>query len=116
MKYNKREIMKAAWSLYNTSKMWVNSLSFAECLRRAWANAKEAIANAKRLDSGDCLKNINGVILGIRRTIVDDRTMGWAVTGKTYAARKALKAAGFEYDGEARSWYTTDRQVAEYFC
>ena len=28
MKYNKSEIMKAAWTLYRTAQKWVNKLSF----------------------------------------------------------------------------------------
>lgn len=46
MKYNKSEIMKAAWSLYKMSRKWVTSLDFAECLRRAWKKAKQAIKDA----------------------------------------------------------------------
>lgn len=53
MKYNKSEIMKAAWNLRKMSQKWVNSLSFSECLRRAWANAKKAITNGKKILSDD---------------------------------------------------------------
>ena len=35
-KYNLSEIMKAAWNLRKMSLKWVTSLSFGECLRRAW--------------------------------------------------------------------------------
>ena len=35
MKYNKREIMKAAWAMFRNG-----SASFAECLNRAWQAAK----------------------------------------------------------------------------
>lgn len=116
MEYNKSEIMKAAWNLRKMSQKWVNSLSFSECLRRAWANAKKAIVNRKRILSDDCCKVICGSLLGIKYTIVSDCTMGWLVTGKTYAARKELKAAGFTWDPYCKQWFTTDRKVAEYFC
>nr|DAH38247.1 MAG TPA: hypothetical protein [Caudoviricetes sp.] len=116
MKYNKSEIMKAAWSLYKMAQKWVSSLSFSECLHRAWANAKKAIINSKKILSDDCCKMIHGCLLGIKYTIVGDCTMGWLVTGKTYAARKELKAAGFEWDPYCKQWYTTDRKVAERFC
>lgn len=116
MKYNKSEIMKAAWSLYKMAQKWVSSLSFSECLHRAWANAKKAIINSKKILSDDCCKMIHGCLLGIKYTIVGDCTMGWLVTGKTYAARKELKAAGFEWDCYCKQWYTTDRKVAERFC
>ena len=48
MKYNKSEIMKAAWKTYNMSKRWVASYqkTFGECLKAAWANAKKEIGNA----------------------------------------------------------------------
>lgn len=39
MKYNKSEIFKNAWKLRKND----NSLTFGECLRRAWAKAKETI-------------------------------------------------------------------------
>lgn len=116
MKYNKSEIMKAAWNLYKMAQKWVNSLSFSECLRRAWGNAKTAIVNSKKILSDDCCKMIRGCLLGIKYTIVGDYTMGWLVTGKTYAARKELKAAGFVWDPYCKQWYTTDRKVAERFC
>lgn len=116
MKYNKSEIMKAAWSLYKMAQKGVSSLSFSECLHRAWANAKKAIINSKKILSDDCCKMIHGCLLGIKYTIVGDCTMGWLVTGKTYAARKELKAAGFKWAPYCKQWYTTDRKVAERFC
>ena len=115
MKYNKSEIMKAAWNLRKMSMRWVNSLSFDECLRRAWAKAKETIANTKKLASG-LVKVINGKKVYLDRAVVAcDGKMGWVVTGYTYNARKELKRAGFEFDPEARNWFTYDCQVAEYF-
>ena len=45
-KYNLSEIMKDAWKRFNNSKRWVSSLTFAQCLRYAWAAAKEAIKAA----------------------------------------------------------------------
>lgn len=45
MKYNKQRIMKTAWELARKYA----GLSFAECLRRAWAVAKAAPVNAQRV-------------------------------------------------------------------
>lgn len=45
MKYNKQRIMKKAWELARKYA----GLSFAECLRRAWAVAKAAPVNAQRV-------------------------------------------------------------------
>ena len=41
MKYNRSEIMKKAWKFYRESKLMNDNKTFAECLRNAWALAKE---------------------------------------------------------------------------
>lgn len=41
-KYNKSKIMKDAWNIYRMAQKWVDKLSFGDCLRRAWAQAKKA--------------------------------------------------------------------------
>lgn len=47
MKYNKSEIMKEAWKLHRS---WnTRALTFAQCLTRAWAKAKEAAARAAEM-------------------------------------------------------------------
>lgn len=48
MKYNRSEIMKEAWKLYRMSRKWVNNIewTFSRALKRAWAMAKEAVAEA----------------------------------------------------------------------
>ena len=45
-KYNLSEIMKKAWETYRKFKSFISPLSFAECLRRAWAEAKNATVKA----------------------------------------------------------------------
>lgn len=42
MKYDLSSIMKEAWNI----KRNYNRMTFADCLRRAWAKAKEAMADA----------------------------------------------------------------------
>ena len=51
MKYNRSEIMRRAWSLYNMSKQLVSAYAktFGECLRRAWSEAKDAIKQAAEM-------------------------------------------------------------------
>lgn len=44
MKYNMSKIMKAAWEMKRS--YYCRSLTFGECLRRAWAEAKAAAADA----------------------------------------------------------------------
>ena len=55
MKYNKSEIMTRAWSLFRMSQKWVDSLTFSECLRRAWDAAKKDIENTQKLMSSGCV-------------------------------------------------------------
>lgn len=42
-KYNLSEIMKKAWRVYKNYKNLVHPLSFSECLKRAWEEAKKAL-------------------------------------------------------------------------
>ena len=44
MKYDLRSIMKAAWEMKRSYS--ARALSFGDCLRRAWANAKAEMADA----------------------------------------------------------------------
>ena len=48
MKYNRSEIMKAAWNRYHACKRIasLNNTTFAQCLKAAWAIAKEAVKAA----------------------------------------------------------------------
>lgn len=115
MKYNKSEIMKAAWTLHKQSQQWVSKLSFSVCLHRAWESAKSAIAAAQRLANGFA-KVVNGVELSIQHAFSLSGLEGWVISGNTFAARKDLKRAGFTWDADAKYWYTTDRKVAERFC
>ena len=117
MKYNKSEIMKAAWNLYNKFKNGLDKfkLSFSVCLHRAWEAAKTAIANAEKLVKG-YTRTISGVELNVDAAISLSGIRGWVVSGNTYVVRKELKRAGFKWDAENKYWYTTDRTVAERFC
>ena len=48
MKYNRSEIMKAAWGMKRSYSC--RSLTFGECLKRAWANAKTTAADTAEFD------------------------------------------------------------------
>ena len=41
-KYNKSEIMSAAWRIYKNNKARGNETTFASCLSLSWKNAKKA--------------------------------------------------------------------------
>lgn len=109
--YNRSEIMKNAWTMYRTSQKWISKLTFSECLRRSWKQAKEDAKVNAMLD--DCIIIKPEGKLFCRRGIVADYTMGWNITGITFLYRKELRSAGFKWDCESRCWYTTDRKVAE---
>lgn len=46
MKYNKTEIMKAAWNYYRMAQKWVEKKSFSWALKKAWNEAKETVKAA----------------------------------------------------------------------
>lgn len=75
--YDLSAIMKKAWTTYRKFQSFIPSLPFAECLRRAWAEAKNP-----RTDVTMC-------VIGKETFTVDVRT--GIVTGKTYNSRKFLK-------------------------
>lgn len=45
-KYNLSQIMKAAWNSYHTFKRTITPWNFSSCLKKAWADAKEAVKAA----------------------------------------------------------------------
>lgn len=104
MKYNKSEIMKSAWALYRKFQKYVGQLSFGECLRRAWAEAKR---NA-RVFSG--YVSINAVDGNITVDVLFGR-----VYGKTYGWRKTLKEWGAIWCPEDREWALPISRTQE-FC
>lgn len=104
MKYNKSEIMKAAWALYRKAQKWVSSLSFSECLRRAWANAKQYARTFRGYVSID----------GVDGKITVDVLFG-RVYGQTYGWRKTLKDFGAVWCSEDKQWALPTDRVQE-FC
>lgn len=120
MKYDKKNIMKKAWTLYNMSKKWVASCqkSFASCLRQAWAEAKKAAEQSAKLDKlaacgGFAFVNLCKVFINPGRD--DCGRSCWYLSGSTYPVRKEIKRAGFEWNPEMRAWYTNDKAVVSSF-
>lgn len=120
--YNLSKIMKNAWTKYRQSQKWVCKLSFGECLRRAWKDAKAEIAKGALIEklnsrSYEACKVICGGVVYMRRALVAEAgRIGWVLTGKTYPAKESIKAMGFKWDCEARGWYTQDIEVAVKFA
>ena len=74
MKYNKSEIMKAAWNLYRSCKKdCFCEVRFSECLRIAWKEAKknsaieELIQSHKEFHDGMSVQNSAGFDLELKR-------------------------------------------------
>lgn len=104
MKYNKSEIFKNAWKLRKMSMKWVQKLSFGECLRRAWAEAKEAVAVSKKFSLGQIDILVNRCSLCVN---LYNRT----VQGNTYYCRKELKSFGLLWNPHERVWEGTTEQL-----
>lgn len=106
MKYNKSEIMSAAWASYRKAQKWVEAyrLSFVECLRRAWAEAKR---NARTFTGYVRIDNMDG-------KITVDVLFG-RVYGQTYGWRKTLKAFDALWCAEDKQWALPLDRVQE-FC
>lgn len=109
-KYNKSEIMKAAWNLYRTAQKWVDKLSFGECLRRAWANAKKAA----RVFTG-IIRNIQvgGTLMHPVLVNVDMNML--TITGNTYPVRQMMRDLGLAWDKERKAW-TGSREALNALC
>lgn len=109
-KFNLSEIMKKAWSLRKMSLKWVESLSFAECLRRAWRDAKEAA----RVFTGIVEDiQIGGTLM--HPVLVDIDMDNLTVTGNTYPVRKLMRELGLDWDKENKVW-TGSRETLNAMC
>ena len=109
-KYNKSEIMKAAWNLYRTAQKWVDKLSFSECLRRAWANAKKAA----RVFTG-IVRNIQVAGTLMHPVLVDVDMDRLTITGNTYPVRQMMRDLGLTWDKERKAW-AGSREVLNALC
>lgn len=97
MKYNLRKIMLRAWKNHHEN----NSLSFAECLHRAWITAKAEEVNKKRIEDAKAEAGIDEetntwsawkqlgyeVIHGSKALFGAELIWGSRGDGKTYKAR-----------------------------
>lgn len=69
MKYNKREIMFRAWSLYRKG-----GINFAEALHRAWNSAKARPENERRIEAAKAAAGISEAV---------STWAGWKAEGRT---------------------------------
>ena len=109
-KYDLRKIMRQAWELYRASRKWVTKMTFSDCLKRAWAAAKEAA----RVFAG-IVKDVKvaGTLCHPVLVNVDmDRLM---VTGNTYPVRGMMRELGLAWDSENKAW-TGSREILNAIC
>ena len=97
--YNLSEIMTSAHTLHKMSKHWVNELSFGECLRRAWAKAKE---DGKEYSG--IIRNVKIAGTLMHPVLVNISFEDMSVSGNTFAARQQLASMGFTWSQDARAW------------
>lgn len=109
-KYNLSEIMKNAWTQYRTSQKWVSPLSFSDCLRRAWAKAKEAV----RIFTG-LVRNVQVAGTMMHPILVNVDMDSLTVTGNTYPVREMMRELGLSWDRESKAW-TGSRDVLNALC
>lgn len=109
-KYNLSEIMKKAWSLRKMSLKWVSPLSFGDCLRRAWAAAKEAA----RVFTG-LVRNVQVGGTLMHPILVDVDMDALTVTGNTFPVRQLMRELGLDWDREAKAW-TGSRETLNALC
>lgn len=105
-KYNMSQIMKDAWNLYRTAQKWVDTLSFSECLRRAWAKAKE---NAREFTG--IVKNVQVAGTLAHPVLVNIDMTNLSVTGNTFPARQMFREFGLDWDKDSKAWIGTREQL-----
>lgn len=95
-KYNLSTIMKQAWNTYKKFQSLNTKLSFAECLKRAWSEAKELA------------RIIAMPVIEMRVARHDSftiNTLTGVISGKTYTAKDFIKS-NFKatWDGAEKCW------------
>ena len=109
-KYNKSEIMKAAWNIYRMAQKWIDKLSFGECLKRAWAAAKKAA----RVFTG-IVKNVQVAGTLCHPVLVDVDMDNLTITGNTYPVRQMMRELGLDWNADKKAW-TGSRETLNALC
>lgn len=104
MKYNKSEIFKNAWKLRKMSMKWVQKLSFGECLRRAWSDAKESVKAA-----AESVKEI--VMKGSEKQIAWANDIIETVTSILTVAREAVETENAPADLKAAAIHNINTKI-----
>lgn len=109
-KYNLSDIMKKAWAIRKTSLKWITPLTFGECLRRAWAEAKEA----SRVFTG-FVRDVKVAGTLMHPVLINIDMDAMTVTGNTYPVRKLMREIGLTWDAEGKMWIGS-REMLNALC
>lgn len=109
-KYNLSKIMKSAWNKFRTFSKMASKLSFGECLKRAWAEAKRAA----RVFSG-LVEDVQIAGTMMHPVCVDIDMDALTVTGNTFPARKQLAELGLRWNKELKAWCGS-REILNAIC
>ncbi|MCB6610173.1 hypothetical protein V3C10_04410 [[Clostridium] symbiosum] len=98
-KYNLSNIMKEAWRLYRDFQQCVAEykLSFSECLKRAWAKAKKAVATSEKIASSYFYGEIAGC--SVHFNLGDG-----IVSGNTFRCKEILRRYGLHFNFSEKYW------------
>lgn len=92
--YDRRKIMTTAWDIKRNN----TAMSFGDCLRRAWAAAKQPSSNNIKMD----VSHYVGVVDG-KRKVFETKIMV-TLSGGTFPVKDQIKSLGFNYDPSDRTW------------
>lgn len=109
-KYNLSKIMKSAWSFYRTFKRSTTPWEFSRCLKKAWADAKEAA----RVFTG-LLRNVQVAGTMMHPVLVDIDMDKLTVTGNTFPVRQMMRELGLNWDKASKAW-TGSRDTLNALC
>ena len=109
-KYNKSEIMKAAWNMYRMAQKWVDKLTFGEGLKRAWADAKKEA----RVFTG-IVTHVQVAGTLAHPVLVNVDMDNLTITGNTYPVRQMMRELGMDWNADKKAW-TGSRETLNALC
>lgn len=111
-KYNRSEIMKAAWYLFRKyNAHGKTSYTFAVCLKLAWADAKEAA----RVFTG-VIRDVKVGGTVCHPILINIDMDALTVTGNTFPVRQLMRDLGLSWDGIAKAWIGSRETLNSMCC
>lgn len=109
-KYNLSNIMKEAWKLYKDFQKCVAEYkkTFSECLKIAWAWAKERVAKAEKV-----AENIVTALDICGAEVMVNVSEG-TIYGETWKCSKYIRKYGFKFNSKDKVWEGTSELVRKF--